>query len=656
MHVRSCFRSPEAQPQLPFGMMERYSWWLLALAVPVASSLDRIHVDGGYLKDERGRNRLFRGVNAVYKAPPWHPVTDWYDSNTSLAREDMEQLAAWGFNVVRLGVLWPGVEPEPGVYDEAYLATMRAIVEDLAAHGIYTIVDFHQDAFSQMYCGEGVPDWAARLLEPVTTSCDETWLAEFGRLIGQCLPMASYNFTRDPTTGFPATSECLEHDFTLYSRAPEVTSSWGRLFANVGGVRDSLVAYWKKVAEAFAGVESVLGYDLVNEPLNGDFFADGTLLEPGAADRRLLQPLYAQLEEEIRSADAAAILFFEPAPFPDTYPSDIPILGGVHEAGFTEAPNNSALSYHIYSCGFAATDCDRAGDTPAVACETCDVFAAAAGRTRAADAAALGGAAFLTEFGACSGSEACLAEISRVADVADAHFQSWAYWQFKYFSDITTVSGPAESFYDADGSLQAPKVAALRRTYAAAVAGAPASMRYAAGAFRLAFEASDAAVATEVVLDGRDVLVDVVNGSYAVDGTALTVVADSVGAAVDVAVVPAPSPTSGEFRTDEGDTIAWTRTAGTGVSLASNATWWKGVYVKADDGATVCSLETQDDDRGPKLCDISQIGAHGLLFDYTVEFWKAKFLGAHVRVGTMPASTLGPLLGLRVDLFWENDP
>ncbi|KAK7230672.1 cellulase [Aureococcus anophagefferens] len=618
----------------------------IAGALGLAGALDRIRVEDGVLKDAAGRARVFHGVNVVYKAPPWHPRIDAFSSNDSLVEEDMAQLAAWGFNVVRLGVMWPGVEPERGSYDRTYLATMRGIVARLAARGIYTIVDFHQDAFSQEYCGEGFPAWVADALEPVATSCDETWLAEFGRLIGQCAPIASYNFTTDPATGFPDTDECLARDFTMYSRAPEVTSSWGKVFANASGVAEALVAYWAVVAETFAGVEGVLGYDLVNEPLNGDFFEDATLLEPGAADRRLLEPLYARMAAAIRARDADAILFFEPTP----YPSNIPVLGGVHAAGFAEAPGgNAALSYHIYSCGFAATDCDRNGDVPGVDCDACDAFAEAAGATRSSDARRLGAAAFLTEFGACSGSASCLAEISRVADVADAHLHSWAYWQFKYFRDVTTVSGPAESFYDADGALQDAKVAALRRTYASAVAGAPASMRYGAGgAFRLRYAAAGG-LTTEVVLDGAGPrVVSVANATFVSDGARLTVAAGA-GAAVDVAVArSSTAPTVGAYSFGDG-LVRWTRRNGTaGFSLASNGTGWKGCYVKDDAGATTCALTTD----GPAACDA--LDAHGLLFDYTIELWRAELLGIHAKVATIPASYFGPLLKERVEFEWED--
>lgn len=42
---------------------------------------------------------------------------------------------------------------------------------------------------------------------------------------------------------------------------------------------------------------------------------------------------------------------------------------------------------------------------------------------------------------------------------ADNYFQSWSWWQFKSYNDITTQSiGDAESFYDSKGKLQTEKV------------------------------------------------------------------------------------------------------------------------------------------------------------------------------------------------------
>ena len=39
----------------------------------------------------------------------------------SLNDKDIDDLVKWGFNVVRLGVIWEAVEVEPGVYNNTYL-------------------------------------------------------------------------------------------------------------------------------------------------------------------------------------------------------------------------------------------------------------------------------------------------------------------------------------------------------------------------------------------------------------------------------------------------------------------------------------------------------------------------------------------------------
>lgn len=61
----------------------------------------------------------------------------------------------------------------------------------------------------------------------------------------------------------------------------------------------------------------------------------------------------------------------------------------------------------------------------------------------------LGIGGFLTEFGALSDSTKSADEILRITKFAEDNFQSWVYWQFKYFQDVTTAAKPAttESFY-----------------------------------------------------------------------------------------------------------------------------------------------------------------------------------------------------------------
>ena len=61
---------------------------------------------------------------------------------------------------VRLLVSWSRIEPEPGRYDDAYIAEVRAAVRLLARHGIWSIIDLHQDAWGPTLAappGEAVP-------------------------------------------------------------------------------------------------------------------------------------------------------------------------------------------------------------------------------------------------------------------------------------------------------------------------------------------------------------------------------------------------------------------------------------------------------------------------------------------------------------------
>lgn len=47
-------------------------------------------------------------------------------------------------NVIRLGVLWAGVEPTRGKYNETYLKIIKSIVDKCNLYGIYVLLDSHQ--------------------------------------------------------------------------------------------------------------------------------------------------------------------------------------------------------------------------------------------------------------------------------------------------------------------------------------------------------------------------------------------------------------------------------------------------------------------------------------------------------------------------------
>jgi hypothetical protein len=83
-----------------------------------------VQVDGvnNWFTDEFSRVRLFHGVNSVRKEFPWY--YEYLLNDTKL-----DDLARSGFNVVRLGSMWSGVEPAEGVYNDTYIDILRDIIE-----------------------------------------------------------------------------------------------------------------------------------------------------------------------------------------------------------------------------------------------------------------------------------------------------------------------------------------------------------------------------------------------------------------------------------------------------------------------------------------------------------------------------------------------
>ena len=103
------------------------------------------------LVDKFGREVFFHGVNVVYKIPPYIPRTDVFDPIHSFVEKDMQIISNLGFNVIRLGVMWPGAEPQQDQYNLTYYNTIRSIIDKAYGYGIYTILDMHQDVLAEQF-------------------------------------------------------------------------------------------------------------------------------------------------------------------------------------------------------------------------------------------------------------------------------------------------------------------------------------------------------------------------------------------------------------------------------------------------------------------------------------------------------------------------
>ena len=66
----------------------------------------------------------FHGVNVCPKLAPFLPTNDSHPV-TGFSRADMANLKAWGFNMVRLCVMWEAVMPQPGVVNTTYLGVVH---------------------------------------------------------------------------------------------------------------------------------------------------------------------------------------------------------------------------------------------------------------------------------------------------------------------------------------------------------------------------------------------------------------------------------------------------------------------------------------------------------------------------------------------------
>ncbi len=127
--------------------------------------------------DEQGRVLFLRGCNVAGSSKvPFTPHGETWRKDSlqnpesvsfvgrpfplDTADEHLDQLASWGFNLIRFAITWEAIEHAgPGIYDEAYLAYVRKILKKCEDRGIWVYMDPHQDVWSRWTGGDGAPAW-----------------------------------------------------------------------------------------------------------------------------------------------------------------------------------------------------------------------------------------------------------------------------------------------------------------------------------------------------------------------------------------------------------------------------------------------------------------------------------------------------------------
>jgi endoglycosylceramidase len=396
-----------------------------------SGSPPRYSVDPPFVRDGFGRVVFFHGVNAVWKLPPYYPPSRLFgDAKSYFDQRDGRWLAANGFNNVRLGVLFAGVEPKRGVFDASYLDHIQKLVEMLRSYGVTVLLDFHQDMYNEKFQGEGFPAWSV---------IDD---------------------------GLPATNCC---GFPGNYFTPTLMHVFDNLWANRNALWDQYTAAWRFVASRLGGESNVMGYDLLNEPWPGSQWP--SCAQPAgcpAFDTQFLQPFFEHVIAGIRSVDPHGIAWWEPNVTND--------FGAANDVGLgspiADSGHATGISFHDYCLIGGTVPGVSRNDDPA--CPTQEDIT----QQRQREAAARNHSALLmTEFGASDD----LGDLARVTALADKYMVSWDYWAYGGWSDPT---GPAssESMWNNDldrpGSLKQPKASLLIRTYPQAVAGTPVSFAF----------------------------------------------------------------------------------------------------------------------------------------------------------------------------------
>ena len=267
----------------------------------IVDSTTKIHTQRNYFKDEHGRYLFIHGLNVSGSSKVPASVEPLTYVGKPFPLEDADwhfsMIKKLGFNTIRLVMMWEAIEPhEPGSYDTEFLDYIEQIVAKADKHGIYVLMDMHQDFFSRHHCklfndgtdgnyledpkdveraapfglnnivrGDGAPQWAVQLTLPEKDVGGPEW----------GLPR---NLVSDPSK----TSDI--YPFNLWGLNIFISVDVNRSFATFFAGRDIYPNYlvdgenvqdylqhhfaesWRQVAQRVSKYPNVIGYDVINEP------------------------------------------------------------------------------------------------------------------------------------------------------------------------------------------------------------------------------------------------------------------------------------------------------------------------------------------------------------------------------------------------------
>ncbi|HVA41885.1 MAG TPA: cellulase family glycosylhydrolase [Acidimicrobiales bacterium] len=292
------------------------------------------HPAGGQAQmvDQYGRTVILRGVNVVgleddyyntsplgtggYSATPFWPIDpaqyqgrcpsnshgiseppvcevqagrpEYEQSSAPGSGDDLAQMRALGFDVIRLPVSWSQLEPIPGDYSSTYIDRIVQVVDWAAQQGIYVIIDMHEDNYSRF-----TPASAPASAPPVLSASQES-----GNHADGAPPWAvmSQGVPAEALAGQSVLNAYVETAFTNFWLNRTPTNAAGQALpageAPGTGLQDHYIGAMVQLAKRFVNDPTVVGYDIMNEPLPG-------FLAPGLFDQNYLYSFYARVIEAL---------------------------------------------------------------------------------------------------------------------------------------------------------------------------------------------------------------------------------------------------------------------------------------------------------------------------------------------------------------------
>ena len=149
-------------------------------------------------------------------------------------------------NIIRLGVSWAAVQKGRGPegFDNVHLSRLQSFVQTCQEHGIYVLLEAHQDLYCERFTGDGFPAWAV--------TRDRTTLPF-------PMPMRGLKRAAYDKENTPVNMSYTDNWAFLYGSDAVTRAFWG-LYTDCDGVEKEFVRFWRKMAEMFGGMGNVIGY------------------------------------------------------------------------------------------------------------------------------------------------------------------------------------------------------------------------------------------------------------------------------------------------------------------------------------------------------------------------------------------------------------